>query len=71
MKDFPYKKMFNLKMLRLIESGVLDSIGKDYWVNNIPECKTVPHDVASLALGPGTQSFVCLELRNDMKGLCF
>ena len=52
-KDFPYKNIFNTKLLRLIETGVLDSIGENYWLNNIPECNTVPEDVDSLALGSG------------------
>ena len=60
-KDFPYKKMFDVKLLRLIESGVLDSIRRNYWKNNIPECKTVPEDVDSLALGPGTMCMIECE----------
>ena len=52
-KDFPYKNIFNAKLFRLIETGVLDSIGANYWLNNIPECNTVPEDVDSLALGSG------------------
>ena len=59
-KDFPYKKMFNVKLLRLLESGMLHSSGHHkYTTNNIPECKTVPEDVASLALGPGT--IICIS----------
>ena len=56
-KDFPYKKMFDVKLLRLIESGMLDSIG-NHWKNDVPECKTVPEDVASLALGLGTIIYI-------------
>ena len=57
-KDFPYKKIFNAKLLRLIETGVLDSIGENYWLNNEPECDTVTEDVDSLALGSGKTSYI-------------
>ena len=67
-KDFPYKKIFNAKLLRLIETGVLDSIGENYWLNNIPECNTVPEDVDSLALGSGKTS--CMYTVNEFRKSC-
>ena len=51
-KDWPYKKIFDIKLLRLIESGTLDSI-RGHWEEDLPNCKAVNDDKASLALGPG------------------
>ena len=52
--DWPYKKIFDNKLLRLLESGTLDSI-RHHWENDIPDCKTLEDDEDSLALGPGEQ----------------
>ena len=53
-KDWPYKKIFDTKLQRLLESGTLDSI-RHHWENDVPDCKTVEEDEDSLALGPGVQ----------------
>ena len=47
-----YKKIFDIKLLRLIESGTLDSI-RGHWEEDLPNCKAVNDNEASLALGPG------------------
>ena len=51
-KKFPYKKIFDTKLQRIIESGSLDSIRR-HWEHDIPDCKIVEEDNDSLALGPG------------------
>ena len=59
-KDWPYKKLFDTKLLRLLESGTLDSI-RHHWENDIPDCKTLEDDEDSLALGPGEQRSSALK----------
>ena len=51
-KDWPYKNIFDAKLLWLLESGTLNSM-LHHWENEMPDCKTVAEDEASLALGPG------------------
>ena len=55
-KDWPYKKIFDIKLQRLLESGTLDSIRK-HWENDVPDCRAVEEDEDSLALGPGVQRY--------------
>ena len=50
-KDFPYKKIFNAELLRLFESGMLDSLRQQTF-DNLLECNTIYEDVAPL--GPGS-----------------
>ena len=59
-KDWPYLKIFNTKLLRLFESGTLDSIRR-HWENDIPDCTKVDEDKESLALGRGADK-LCFEI---------
>ena len=51
-KKWPYKKIFDAKLLKLRESGVQDSI-KRSWEEDLPNCKVLSDD-DSQALGPGS-----------------
>ena len=52
-KDWRFKNIFDAKLLQILESGTLDSM-LHHWENEMPDCKTIAEDEASLALGPGS-----------------
>ena len=60
-KNWPYKRIFDIKLQRLLESGTVDSIRR-HWQIDLPDCKKVEEDEDSLALGPGVHSKFCLEI---------
>ena len=51
-KNWPYRKILDTKLLQLQESGMLDSIRRN-WEDDLPDCKALNDDDDSLALGPG------------------
>ena len=65
-KNWPYKRIFDIRLQRLLESGTVDSIRR-HWENDLPDCKKVEEDEDYLALGPGVYCEFCLinQLHNS------
>ena len=60
-KNWPYKRIFDIRLQRLLESGTVDSI-RLHWENDLPDCKKVEEDEDYLALGPGVYCEFCLTI---------